>query len=143
VPSSVSDNGQWEWTCEGSNGGATANCSAKIEINGACGSANKEDFFTEPTSDLCTAGTASKVTGKGPWDWTCGGANGGATAHCSAKLEVNGACGSANGESFLTEPRSNLCIAGKASKVTGTGPWDWDCAESNGGSTANCSANLK
>jgi hypothetical protein len=143
TPSSVTNNGDWQWTCAGSNGGNTADCSGKLEVKGACGSANEESFFTEPTSDLCTAGTVSKVTGKGPWDWSCEGSNGGATARCSARLEVNGACGTANGESFLTEPRSNLCIAGKVSKVTGKGPWDWTCEGSNGGSTASCSANLK
>lgn len=143
TPSSVSNNGQWEWTCLGSNGGAPENCSAKIEINGACGSANKESFFTEPTSNLCSEGNPSTVRGKGPWDWTCAGLNGGGKASCSANLEVNGACGSANGESLLKAPTSNLCSEGKASKVTGTGPWDWTCAGSDGGTTASCSAELK
>ena len=142
-PSSVTNNGDWQWTCTGSNGGTIASCSAKIEIKGTCGSANTESFLTEPTSDLCSAGTVSKVTGTGPWDWSCEGSSGGATERCSAKLEVNGACGAANGESFLTEPRANLCGAGKASKVTGTGPWDWTCAGLNGGGTVDCSANLK
>ncbi len=143
TPSAASNNGQWDWTCMGSNGGTTANCSAKLEINGACGSANKENFFTEPTSNLCSAGNASAVTGKGPWTWVCVGLNGGSKANCSANLEVNGACGSANGEDLLKAPTSNLCSDGKASKVTGKGPWDWTCAGSNGGTTASCSANLK
>jgi uncharacterized repeat protein (TIGR03803 family) len=143
TPSSVTNNGQWDWTCSGSNGGATANCSAKIEINGACGSANKGDFVTEPTSNLCGAGIVSTVTGKGAWKWTCEGVNGGSKASCSANLEVNGACGSANGESLLKAPTSNLCSAGKTSRVTGKGPWNWTCEGSNGGTTENCSANLK
>jgi hypothetical protein len=43
----------------------------------------------------------------------------------------------------LSAPTSNLCNAGTASAVTGTGPWNWTCAGSNGGTTANCSANFK
>ncbi len=140
----ITMNGPWTWTCTGSNGGAQANCSAKLEVIGACGPANKSSYYAQPSSsDLCTGGTASKVTGKGPWNWSCAGSNGGSTAKCSAKLEANGACGSANGEDLLKAPASNLCSTGKASKVTGTGPWNWTCSGSNGGSTASCSANLK
>jgi prepilin-type N-terminal cleavage/methylation domain-containing protein len=53
---------------------------------------------------------------------------------------VNGACGSANGQSFESAPSTNLCSAGTASSVTGSGPWTWTCVGSNGGSTASCSA---
>jgi len=35
-------------------------------------------------SNLCVSGTASAVSGSGPWSWTCSGANGGSTASCSA-----------------------------------------------------------
>jgi hypothetical protein len=140
----ITVNGPWTWTCSGSNGGAPANCSANLEVIGACGPANKSSYYAQPSSsDLCTGGTASKVTGKGPWNWSCAGSNGGSTAKCSAELEVNGACGSANGEDLLKAPTSNLCSAGKASKVTGKGPWDWTCAGSNGGTAETCSANLK
>ncbi|MGO9021947.1 MAG: hypothetical protein ACLQVJ_26715 [Syntrophobacteraceae bacterium] len=142
--SGLTGTGPWNWTCTGSNGGAPANCSADLEVIGACGAANKSSYYAQPSSsDLCTGGTASKVTGKGPWNWSCAGSNGGSTAKCSAELEVNGACGSANGEDLLKAPTSNLCSAGKASKVTGKGPWDWTCAGSNGGAAAICSANLK
>jgi len=54
---------------------------------------------------------------------------------------VNGACSSSNGQSFLTAP-TNLCSAGIASALTGSGPWAWSCAGVNGGTTASCSANL-
>jgi 2',3'-cyclic-nucleotide 2'-phosphodiesterase (5'-nucleotidase family) len=55
---------------------------------------------------------------------------------------VNGNCGSANGQSLLNAPIANLCSAGTPSAVTGTGPWAWSCAGTNGGTTASCSANL-
>lgn len=60
----------------------------------------------------------------------------------SAPGIVNGACGSAHGGSFSSAPSSNLCSAGNASAVVGSGPWTWTCVGINGGSTASCSANL-
>ena len=63
-----------------------------------------EASASAPTANLCTAGTASTVSGSGPWSWSCAGSNGGTTATCSATKvasapPVNGACGSANGAS--------------------------------------------
>lgn len=37
-----------------------------------------------PSNALCSAGTASAVSGNGPWTWTCAGNSGGAIASCSA-----------------------------------------------------------
>lgn len=53
---------------------------------------------------------------------------------------VNGACGSSNGQTLSAAPASNLCSAGTASVVSGSGPWTWSCAGTNGGVTASCSA---
>ena len=53
-------------------------------ISGACGSASGATFSAAPTTNLCLAGTASAVSGAGPWSWTCAGSNGGSTASCSA-----------------------------------------------------------
>ena len=143
--STVTGKGPWSWTCGGVNGGKNASCSASIEVNGACGPANGEDFLKAPTSNLCSAGTASKVSsGSGQWSWSCAGSGGGTSASCLAHIEVNGACGSANGENFLTAPASNLCSSGTASALSGTGPWSWTCQGANGGKNAtNCSANLE
>ncbi|MDD4409175.1 MAG: MG2 domain-containing protein [Candidatus Pacebacteria bacterium] len=64
----------WTWTCEGANGGISADCSAKKsdDSKNKCGSADKKKFFSSPTENLCLVGTPSKVTGEGPWAWTCG-----------------------------------------------------------------------
>ncbi|MDR3569128.1 MAG: SBBP repeat-containing protein [Syntrophobacteraceae bacterium] len=140
--SPVTGSGPWGWSCAGQNGGATANCSATLLINGACGSSSGASFSTTPASDLCVSGAASPVTGSGPWGWSCAGQNGGATANCSASLLINGACGSSNGASFSTAPASDLCDSGAASPVSGSGPWGWSCAGQNGGAAANCSASL-
>jgi hypothetical protein len=112
-------------------------------VNGSCGSSNGGSFYTAPTTNLCSAGTASSVTGAGPWNWSCAGSGGGTTAQCSALLKVDGACGPANGVATSTAPTTGLCSAGTASAVTGSGPWAWSCAGSNGGTTASCSAPLQ
>ena len=116
-------------------------------VNGACGSSNGESLASTPAANLCTTGTASTVSGSGPWSWSCAGSNGGTTATCSATKvasaqPVNGACGSSNGGTVSTKPTANLCTAGTASTVAGTGPWSWSCAGSSGGATASCSDTL-
>ena len=114
-------------------------------VNGACGSSNGESLASTPTANLCGTGTASTVSGSGPWSWSCAGSSGGTTATCSAldpPPPVNGACGSANGTTVSTAPSANLCTTGTASTVSGSGPWAWSCAGSSGGSTASCSDTL-
>jgi hypothetical protein len=54
-------------------------------VNGVCGSANNTNVSSAPTSGLCSTGSASSVTGSGPWSWSCAGSNGGTTATCSAQ----------------------------------------------------------
>ena len=58
-------------------------------VNGTCGSSNSGTFTTAPTTNLCTNGTATAVTGTGPWNWTCTGFNGGTTANCSASITTS------------------------------------------------------
>jgi hypothetical protein len=53
-------------------------------VNGSCGSSNGQSLTAAPTGNLCSTGTASAVSGSGPWKWSCAGQNGGATASCSA-----------------------------------------------------------
>ena len=114
-------------------------------VNGVCGSSNGQTLATAPTTNLCSAGTATTVSGSGPWTWSCTGSNGGSTASCSANKSgtspVNGVCGSSNGQTLATAPTTNLCSAGTATTVSGSGPWTWSCIGSSGGSTASCSAN--
>lgn len=125
----------------------TASSSSPTAVNGACGSSNGGTDSSAPTANLCSTGTASSVGGSGPWSWNCAGSGGGTTATCSANKvaaaqPVNGACGSSNGASVSTAPTANLCTAGAASSVSGSGPWAWTCAGANGGSTASCSDKL-
>jgi 2',3'-cyclic-nucleotide 2'-phosphodiesterase (5'-nucleotidase family) len=59
------------------------NLGAVASNNGVCGSANGQSYTSTPSTNLCSAGTPSVVSGSGPWTWTCAG-SGGSTASCSA-----------------------------------------------------------
>lgn len=122
-----------------------------VPVAGQCGTANGVAVMSAPTANLCMVGTASAVVGTGPFTWTCAGTNGGATASCSAPrtqtpppppppTPVAGQCGSANGVAVASAPTANLCLVGMASAVTGSGPFNWTCAGTNGGANASCSA---
>jgi hypothetical protein len=76
------------------------------------------------------------------WSWN-GSSWVGINGDPRATTATNGECGTSNGESLTTAPATNLCSAGSASAVSGSGPWSWSCAGSNGGTTAYCSASLK
>ena len=54
-------------------------------VNGVCGSSNDTIRISAPTEDLCLAGTATEVSGSGPWTWSCEGLHEGTDASCSAE----------------------------------------------------------
>jgi len=58
-------------------------------------------------------------------------------------IPVNGVCGASNGAAFIAAPTASLCNVGAISSVTGTGPWSWNCAGFNTGTTAACSATVQ
>ncbi|HWQ59822.1 MAG TPA: hypothetical protein VN420_01590, partial [Candidatus Fimivivens sp.] len=62
---------------------STGSCTSAV--NGVCGPANGTVVASAPTANLCSSGSPSAVSGAGPWDWTCIGSGGGATAFCSAQ----------------------------------------------------------
>jgi len=67
----------------------TVSVGAAPSVAGSCGSSSSQSLSVAPTENLCLTGTPSAVTGSGPWNWTCGGSNGGGSASCSASA-VNG-----------------------------------------------------
>jgi outer membrane protein OmpA-like peptidoglycan-associated protein len=140
--SAVTGEGPWNWTCSGLYGGSAATCSAMPRGNAVCGSASLSGHNEAPTDGLCKIGEASAVEGSGPWTWTCGGTHGGATVSCKAAIMADGQCGSANGGSFEKAPVEGLCAQGNASRITGHGPWNWNCSGLEGGSTVGCTASL-
>lgn len=128
-------------------------------VNGACGTANGGSFVKVPTTNLCSSGTATAVSGNGPWTWSCKGLNGGTTAYCSAKIRttiglpwlqlllnspINGTCGPAHGTFYQSEPTTGLCYSGTASDLTlyYQSVWIWTCFGSDGGTDASCFAVL-
>ncbi|MDQ1344399.1 MAG: hypothetical protein QG650_1120 [Patescibacteria group bacterium] len=82
----VASDGGFDWTCAGAYGGTAATCSAPKKVDGVCGSSNGATLTAAPSTNLCSIGTASLVTGTGPWNWTCSGVNSGNQASCSAQI---------------------------------------------------------
>jgi len=54
---------------------------------------------------------------------------------------VNGDCGISSAYE-LNESTPGLCDAGTVNSFSGTGPWNWNCLGSNGGSNASCIASV-
>ena len=63
-----------------------SSCGAYYPIPAVCGTSNGATFTSAPTNNLCSSGTATVVTGAGPWSWHCVGSATGANASCSANL---------------------------------------------------------
>ena len=61
-------------------------------VNGACGSASSSTpLLVAPTTNLCSPGIATPVSGTGPWTWFCNGSGGGsstAPAACSVPIQT-------------------------------------------------------
>jgi len=124
-----SDTSNPSWTSASNNVGGTtrpAICNTRCTDNGLD----------------CSCGTTPTVTCSGA---TCGSDGklrdscGNIIGNCNA-----GVCGSANGTTTDTKPSgAALCSKGRASPVSGAGPWNWTCKGTNGGTTVSCSANLQ
>lgn len=140
-PSFPAQGGSTTWTCSGQNdGNPSGTCTAtraSAPINGVCGSANGSNYDNKPSHNLCTVGTASSVSGSGPWNWTCSGSNGGTTASCSANKQIDGNCG--NATDYKNYVGHTLCDYGTATTPTfSSNRWNWSCIGVNQGSTVSC-----
>lgn len=83
APSVVTDHGdRFTWSCGGVNGGNNISCEAPKKINAICGPNNNTIVTTKPTTNLCTVGNPTAVTGNNPYSWTCQGINGGDSVSC-------------------------------------------------------------
>ena len=118
---------------------ATLLPSAVPVINGACGSSNGATLASAPTTNLCTTGTASAVTGTGPWNWTCVGSGGGTTASCSAQLQS-----SPVPPSITTQPQNQTVTVGTKATfsvvATGSAPLSYQWSKNGtaiGGATSS------
>jgi len=107
-------------------------------VSGVCGSANGKPVLSAPTTNLCSSGTPTTVSGSGPWNWSCNGSDGGSNANCSApgrnQAIESSLCGPANSAIASTKPTSNLCASrATSSTVVGAsiGPWSWTCTNAS------------
>lgn len=57
-----------------------------------------------------------------------------------APLAEDGVCGGVNGSMVEKAPEKELCAVGTSTRVTGNGPWSWNCAGVHGGNTVSCTA---
>jgi hypothetical protein len=61
----------------------------EVPINGACGPASSSTpVLSQPTSNLCSAGTATAVAGPQPFTWGCNGIGGGSTSTAATACSV-------------------------------------------------------
>jgi hypothetical protein len=155
----LSGSGPWNWTCEGSNGGAPASCSAAIQtwtasvnpsshgtLSPASATANhaqRLSFTVTPDSGFgigsvsgCNGGLSGNTYTTGPMTGPC------SISATFTAVAVNGSCGADQGQTLIASP-TQLCQSGNASLVYGSGPWNWTCAGVNAGTSASCSANAQ
>ena len=162
-PSAVSGNGPWGWTCGGTDGGTAAQCFANIQSHMLTFAVSGDGSIASAAPQMVKHGDASTpvsaVASAGYHfvNWT---GSGGFLATTSNPLivsgvttamaitanfapdPVNGTCGSSAGGTFTTAPAVSLCNAGEPSAVSGNGPWGWTCGGTDGGTAAQCSANV-
>jgi hypothetical protein len=160
IASAVTGSGPWAWDCSGINGGTNASCQAGIQSYTVSFTSGGNGTITGTASQAVsyngstTAVTAVPVSGYHFVSWTEGATVVATTAALTisnviaahsytanfAANPVNGICGASNNGSFTIAPTTGLCTTGTSSVITGSGPWNWTCSGSNGGSTANCAA---
>jgi parallel beta-helix repeat protein len=70
-------------------GSATSSDSPPRHVDNLCGSSNYVAASSAPTTNLCSTGAASVVSGSGPWRWSCTGSNGDATSQCVAPAQTS------------------------------------------------------
>jgi hypothetical protein len=156
----------FNWTCNGSNTGSNASCSAPrlytiiasatpagtgtlacpSSVNGGttanCVATPNSGFITQSISGCNGAATAPTVN-----NYTSGTVSAGSTVSGACTVTatfvpiINGACGTAHTLPTFTAPSTNLCGDASTPLVsTTTNNFSWTCNGSNTGSNASCSA---
>jgi hypothetical protein len=70
-------------------GSATSSASPPPPHDNLCGSSKDVAASSAPTTNLCSTGTASVVSGGGPWRSSCTGSNGDTTSHCASPAQTS------------------------------------------------------
>jgi hypothetical protein len=105
-------------SCGGGGGGGGTNAACQTPPNGGT-------YSTAPTGTLCSSGTATAVSGSGPWTWSCNSTDGGTNASCSANYGAgidNSQCVSMTGVPVSVAPGSTI-NAVVTMKNVGTSTW--------------------
>lgn len=127
APSASSIFEGWSGDCSGNgncilNIKSASNVTATFNVgplDGVCGASGGGTFTAIPITNLCSKGTASLVSGSGPWTWTCAGTNGGKTAPCSANIQSFDLVFKGGGNGTVTGITSQaIKYGGSASSVT-------------------------
>ncbi len=94
-----------------------------------------ESPWDDPTSDtftLARGGWWGYGPGTGIFNWWLYASgnvgNNNIGFRCVSDVFADATCGSADGETFSTEPTTNLCSVGDSSSVIETDTWDWTCS---------------
>jgi hypothetical protein len=102
-------------------------------VDGRCGSSNGIFTRAAPIAGLCAFGTASAVSGAGPWRWSCDGIRGGTTANCTAGAPLFPVA--ASGRHLVDRAGEPFLIAGESAQaiinLPLTGPASMDVYFSN------------
>jgi hypothetical protein len=77
-------------------------------LNGVCGTSDKQTLNTSPITNLCASGTATPISGSGPWTWSCSGTNGGTTATCGANIPSYIVTATAGSGGSITPPTRTI-----------------------------------
>ena len=102
-------------------------------VDGACGSANGQVVPSAPTTNLCSAGTASVVTGNGPWTWTCVGSDATCTSGDSQVCKTTDNC---DGKQLCTAGAWGACV--KNVSTCGTNDYCNDQGQRCAAATGQC-----
>ena len=127
--------------------------SVGLDVDGACGTADNVLPVTVPIpdNDACSSGTVDNMREIYTFDgvvfaWECLGSGEGITVGCESLPfpdPIDGACGTADGQSSFNEPdEEDKCSAGATNAtttITLTG-WAWTCSGLYGGTDDACSS---
>ncbi|GMX59294.1 MAG: hypothetical protein MNSN_02920 [Minisyncoccus archaeiphilus] len=99
-------------------------CVAKaLKIDGQCGPSHNQTFGSAPVAGLCNSGTASTVSGSGPWTWTCNGSGGGSNASCRAEKSSTACNWTCGAWSACTNGNQTRTCTSSPSGCTGSNPY--------------------
>ncbi|GEM_PF-1884775 len=148
----------WAWKCNGTNGGAQAQCGAprqylvSVEVagGGTASPAASQAVAYGQAAQFTLAPDAGQAIAAASG---CGGALAGAVfttaavqANCKVSVRfappaLDGTCGAAAGRAGITPPTAGLCNAGQPGSLQSlSGQYTWRCEGAQGGAAAICAA---